>query len=65
MWLFIILGVVVVPVLPVLAYIEYRRWRGSLIVVQPPSDEMNHDPSKPLLESPKRLPRLTDFGGGA
>jgi len=63
--LLIILGIVVAPVLPVFAYIEYRRWRGRLVLVQPPPDEMDYDPPKPLLESPKRLPRITDFGGGA
>jgi hypothetical protein len=61
MWLLIILGVTVLPVLPVFAYIEYRRWRGTLTLVQPPRDEMNRDPDKPLLETPKRLPRITDF----
>ena len=64
MWLLIILGVVVAPVLPLLAYVEYRRWRGTLILVQPPPDETNHDTVKPPLESPKRLPRITDFGRG-
>ena len=60
MWLLIVLGVVVLPALPVFAYIEYRRWRGTLVVVEPPPDKMNHDPAPPS-DAPRRAPRLTDF----
>jgi len=60
MWILIILGVVVLPVLPVFAYIEYRRWRGTAVVVQPPLDETNRDPIS-TRNAPKRLPRLMDF----
>jgi hypothetical protein len=50
-----------VVALPAVAYVEYQRWRG-LVVVEPPFDEMNHDPPKPSTDAPKRLPNITDIG---
>jgi hypothetical protein len=70
MLLFLLLLIAVV-VLPALAYVEYERWRG-MVVVKPPHDlvetrqqlmpgEMNHDPPTPPDYS-KRLPNITDIG---
>ena len=58
MLLFLLILIAIV-VLPALAYVEYERWRG-LMVVDPPFDEMNHDPPKPP-DTPKRLPNLMDY----
>jgi hypothetical protein len=59
--LLLLLILVAVVALPAVAYVEYQRWRG-LVVVEPPFDEMNHDPPKPSTDAPKRLPNITDIG---
>jgi cytochrome c-type biogenesis protein CcmH/NrfG len=58
--LLLLLLIIVVVALPAVAYVEYCRWRG-LVVVEPPVDETNHDPPKPP-DTVKRLPSITDVG---
>jgi hypothetical protein len=59
--LLLLFFLILIVALPAVAYVAYQRWRG-LAAVEPPFDEMDHDPPKPPEDFPKRLPNITDVG---